>query len=453
MKTLIVGNGGRESSIAMKLAEDSCVYAVLKHENPTILRYVKKTGGRYLIGDTNNAELISNFAKEQNIDLAFVSADDPLEAGVVNSLLDAGIRSVGPTSEGAEIEWNKQFANELMKEILPEFTARFWVARDLHSLNDVFNQIKKENVEIVVKPQGLTGGKGVKVMGEHLKNLEEAKKYAAEVLANRIGKSESVIMAEKLKGIEFTMMALTDGKTAVPLPATYDYPYRFDGEKGPGTGGMGSLSDKVLHLPFMTQKDYEKSTYILERALKALREQGREFSGVLYAGLFLTKQGLKFIEFNARFGDPECMNTMSVLDSSLADALEKICDKRIKPSDVKFKNKASVVKYLVAPEYCLSPGKPHQFEMDVQAIKSEGFQVFFSSAVEANQANHFKTVGTSRNVAIAAVADSIPEAASKIDDCIERRVRGALQYRKDIGSLNELQRLKDRAAALRKQGD
>jgi len=449
MKTLIVGNGGRESSIAMKLAEDSSVFAVIKHENTTILDYVRKSGGKYLVGDTNDPEVITNFATKEGIDLAFVSADDPLAAGVVDSLLEAEIRAVGPTKEGSEIEWNKEYANNLIQNILPEFSPKFWVANDLDSIKEIIEEAKKENIEIVVKPQGLTGGKGVKVMGEHLKSYNEAKEYAEKVLEDKIGSSESVIIVEKLEGIEFTIMAITDGSSVVYPPATYDYPFRFDGDKGPGTGGMGSFSDKILPLPFMTEQQYEKSEYIIEKVIQELKKQGRHFNGVLNTGLFLTKNGLKFMEFNARFGDPECMNTMTSLDCSFLDMLEQIYEKRLKPGNAKFKEKASVVKYLVAPEYSISSGKQQTFEMDVEKIESEGFYVFFSSGVATDRANHFSTVGTSRNVAIAKIADSIPEAAEKIDDCIERNVKGPLQYRKDIGNAEEILRLKEKGHGLR----
>lgn len=441
-KVLIVGNGGRESSMAMKLAEDSVVCGVLKHKNPTILNYIEKTGGNYILGDTNDGEFILKFALSENIDIAFINSDEPLEAGVVDVLLNGGIKTVGPTRSGAEIEWNKRFAFELMKNILPEYTPSFWIANDLESLDKIFHDIEERKIEVVIKPQGLTAGKGVKVMGEHLESLSDAKKYSAEILSRKIGNSTSVIITEKLYGIEFTIMAFTDGKTVIQTPASYDYPYRFEGDKGPGTGGMGSFTDKKKPLPFMTNEDYENSIYIIEKVIKELNIQKRHFNGVLNAGFFLTKAGLKFMEFNARFGDPECMNIMTIMESSLTDLLQKIYDKKLITSDVIFKEKASVVKYLVAPEYAICSGKSHQFRMYINEIeKDENLKVFCSSVVKLNELNYYETIGISRAIAIAAIAGSIEEASEKIEKCITLYVESPLEHRSDIGSSDGLKKM------------
>jgi len=453
MKTLVVGNGGRESSIAMKLAEESSVYAVMKHENPSIKGFVKKTGGTFVIGNPSDPHFVSRFAVENRIDLAFVSADDPLEAGIIDALLDEGIRAVGPTRAGAEIEWNKEYSMRLMGNIFPEFTPKFWVAKNFDEIREIFNEVASEGIQVVVKPQGLTAGKGVKVMGEHLDGYPAAERYAMEVLANHVGKSRCVIIVEKVEGIEFTVMAITDGKTVIPPPATYDHPFRFDGDKGPGTGGMGSFCDKRLPLPFMSQSDYDTSIRIIQGTVDALRKEGRHFNGVLNTGLFLTRDGLKFMEFNARFGDPECMNILSVLDSSLLCALEKIDSQRLSPKDIRFKRKASVVKYLVSPEYALSSGSTHMFELDVAAMATEGVDVFFSSSIAQPNKNQYSTVGVSRNVGLAFTADSITDASSHINHCITDHVKGPLHFRKDIGSEEELDFLKNKAQSMGRLSD
>lgn len=442
IKTLIVGNGGRESSIASKLAEDTNLYAVMNIENPTIKHSVLKSGGKYLIGDINNRQLIAEFAKANNIDLAFVSSDNPLEAGVIDCLLEAGINAVGPTRRGAEIEWNKIYSMELVSRVLPQYTPRYWILKSLDDIDDVFKEIGQSKLDVVVKPQGLTGGKGVKVMGPHLKDLGEAKEYARQILERKIGKSTSVLMVEKLDGIEYTIMAITDGKSIIFPPASYDHPYRYAGDTGPGTGGMGAFTDKVLPLPFMSEKHYQESAYIIQKTIEALREDKRHFNGVLNGGFFLTKEGIKFMEFNARFGDPECMNIMSILDTPLSSLLEDIYHQRLDPSKVKFKEKASVVKYLVAPEYALnSDGKPHIFAMNVDAITKQGASVYFASAVEKDGKDMFVTTGASRNVALAAVAESISEASALVDKCIDNYVKGPLEFRRDIGSQSQIELL------------
>lgn len=430
-KTLVVGQGGRESAIAMLLAKDSSVHAVMAHENPTIAHYVKKTGGRHHIGGPTDGPSIARFAVEQNIDLAFVSSDEPLAAGVVDELLAAGIRTVGPTRQGARIEWDKEYALSLMRRLFPELTPAFWIARDAQSLRDSIHDIRQKGLEIVVKPQGLTGGKGVKVMGAHLPTLDDAELYALSLLKDR--PHESVILVEKIKGVEFTLMVLTDGTAVLKPPATYDYPYRFEGDTGPGTGGMGSYSAGSMPLPFMNQRQYDQCIDVAKGILDALRSEGAHFNGVLNTGFFVTPHGMKFLEFNARFGDPECMNIMTVLNGSLVSLMEDIEQQRLTEKSVGFVEKASVVKYLVSPEYALGTGQEHVFEMDVAAIKREGIHVFFSSATRRGEKS-FVTTGNSRCVALATSGPTTQKASERIEASIARNVRGPLQWRKDIGT-------------------
>ncbi len=438
IKTLIVGNGGRESSIAWKLSSESQLYAVMGIENPSILRYVRESGGQYSIGDTNNKEFVVEFAIAHAIDLAFITSDASLEAGIVDALRESGITTVGPTRAGAEIEWNKAFAMNLIQEILPEYTPRYWIANDKNSLDAIFDSVTKENTPIVVKPQGLTGGKGVKVMGEHLRDFFEAKKYSWDVIAD--GAHESVIITEKLLGPEFTLQVLTDGEHFIKPPATYDHPYRYEFDKGPGTGGMGAFTDAKLPLPFMSMNDYTACMKIAQRILPELKKRNLHYSGVLNIGCFLTPQGIRIMEFNARFGDPECMNIMMVLESSLLEILKKIAAGSLNEDDVVFSPAASVIKYLVSPEYAIAEGKVHEFSLDVEAIEKMGVKVFFSSAIHID-GKKYQTVGNSRAVALAAVSSTIPAAAKKVDDAIRDYTDGVLEYRADIGREDEIKML------------
>lgn len=432
-KTLIVGGGGRESSIAMRLAEDSAVFAVMPHANPTIEHFVAKTGGKYLIESPTNAAAITRFAAENRIDLAFVSSDEPLAAGVVDALLAVGINTVGPTRDGAQIEWDKEYGMRLMRERYPEITPGYWVVKDGVSLDVALCEIRERGIEIVVKPQGLTGGKGVKVMGAHLADLAAAAEYAMELLRER--PAESVVLVEKIEGVEFTLMVLTDGVSVLRPPATYDYPYRFDGDTGPGTGGMGAFSSNAEVLPFLSQQDYDKCIEVATGILKALREDGRHYSGVLNAGFFVTKDGLKFLEFNARFGDPECMNIMTVLDGSLLKLLKDIQQQKMTGKSIGFTGKASVVKYLVAPEYALNEGRKHEFTLDVAGLKRMGVQAFFSASVRRDAGGDvFVAVGNSRCVALAATGETTQSACDLIESGIARYVSGPLEWRRDVGA-------------------
>ncbi|MHB1952528.1 MAG: phosphoribosylamine--glycine ligase [Sulfobacillus sp.] len=446
-KVLLVGSGGRESALASKLAEDARVYAAMSHRNPTLAAYTEMTGGRYLIGNPSNGNLVARWATEHGIDLAFVSADEPLAAGVVDHLTQAGIVSVGPTKEGARIEWDKEFAMDLMQRLFPEMTPRHWVVRDDSLLDNAIREIAHEKIDIVVKPQGLTGGKGVKVMGAHLADLDAAEVYAQELLVSR--PDESVLLVEKVSGIEFTIMFLTDGVHVVPVPATYDYPYRFDGDTGPGTGGMGAFTGNALYLPFMSPRDYDTCLEVAKTVLAELRGQGKKFSGVLNAGFFLTAEGLKFLEFNARFGDPECLNIMTVLDGGMLPILEAMANTTLMGANVRFTGKASVVKYLVSPEYAVGHPQRHEFTLGIRALREAGIHVFFSAA-EHLYGNRYATIGNSRCVALATSADSTDEAAQLIESAIARFISGPLHWRKDIGTQGYLENLDGRARCRRR---
>ena len=188
---------------------------------------------------------------------------------------------------------------------------------------------------VAVKPSGLTGGKGVKVMGPHLADHAAAREYALELL-ERCGEGECVLIEEKIEGAEFTIQAISDGRTVVFPNSTYDYPYRFDGDQGPGTGGMGSLSLAEPTLPFMTPPTTSRPARSSSGSSSAWRELGRHFTGVMNSGFFATSEGVSVIEFNARFGDPECMNIMSLFDGNwtetMAQDLRREADPRRRPA-------------------------------------------------------------------------------------------------------------------------
>lgn len=439
MKVLIVGNGGRESAFAWKLSEDNNkIFAVIQHKNPSIIEYVNCSGGEFIIGNILDGKLIADYATEKNIELAFINSDSPLEAGVVDALLKAGVKTVGPDRLSSEIEWNKSFAMKLFQEVIPDYTPRYWIAESQDMIETIFSQVIKDNISIVVKPQGLTGGKGVKVMGEHLANFEEAKQYAIEVLSNKIGNSETVIIGEKLEGKEFTMQVITDGNIIIPPPITYDHPYRYDFDKGPGTGGMGSFTDIQYELPFMKKNDYDTCINIIQKIINGIEKTGRQFNGVLNPGFFLTKKGIRIMEVNARCGDPESMNIMLLIDVSLSTLLSKIFTKTLTQKDVRFKREASVVKYLVTPEYANGKGKQYKFFLDKEKIINSGVQVFFSAAEETEKKHIYQTVGNSRVVALATTDKNISAATQKIENAIANFVRGQLEHRRDIGTSEEL---------------
>lgn len=420
------------------MAEHSQLHAFVGHENPSIVRHAAASGGSHQLGDVCDPQAVAAFARAREIDIAMVSADEPLAAGVVDALLAQGTRAIGPTAAGAEIEWNKAFARSVLDDVAPDAGSTLRVVRGAHEVGEAIASFG--STPVAVKPSGLTGGKGVKVMGPHLADHEQAREYALELLA-RCRPGESVLIEEKVVGAEFTIQAISDGRTVVFPPATYDYPYRYDGDEGPGTGGMGSLSMAGSTLPFMTRAHYDEACSIVERVIERLAQLGRRFTGVMNSGFFATADGVKVIEFNARFGDPECMNIMSLFSGSWPEVMERISATSLTPGDVPLRNEASVVLYLVSPDYALRPGPAYRFSLDRERIEADGCRVFFSSAVETAH-NAYRTVGTSRAVALASTAPTLEQARVRV---AERAASvGVLEWRRDVGDeryLNDLTRL------------
>ncbi len=238
---------------------------------------------------------------------------------------------MGPTRAGAEIEWNKAFSRSVVDTVSPDANPRYRVIRSSADIDGIFREF--EDLHVAVKPAGLTGGKGVKVMGEHLKSMDDARDYARFLIESRIA-GDSVVLEERIEGIEFTIQAISDGKTVIfPVP-TYDYPYRFDGDKGPGTGGMGCFPPGSA--AFCPLEEVAKAQDIIRLVIDYLRVTGRHFSGVLNSGFFVSPAGLKVIEFDARFGDPECMNIMSVFQGDWPAVMDLLAGQSLKAGDVSF---------------------------------------------------------------------------------------------------------------------
>lgn len=441
---LIVGSGGREAAFALGLFRDVQLYAVIGHENPLIVDCVAKSGGSYVVGDVNDPQTVLNFAQEHLIDLAFVNADQSLANGVVDALLAGGFKAVGGIKDAARIEWDKIYSIRLMDKVCPEFTPFYRIVSDSAGLSSALSEFESRGLDVVVKPQGLTGGKGVKVMPEHLASYSDCSDYASSLLENGLG--EDVLLVERLDGIEFTIMGITDGLHLAVSPASYDYPYRLEGDRGPGTGGMGCFTDCKNKLPFMTDHDLDACRTIMQRVIDDMRSRGLRFSGVLNGGFFKTRDGIKFMEFNSRFGDPEGLNILSVLETPFSELLMRMWDKTIS-DDIVFAKKASVIIYLVAAEYPDASPNRVDFEIDEEAVKDLGVTIYFASCVRTGSCR-YETLKKSRVVAMGAISDTIEDASLLVREAIRRHVRGALEYRRDIGSIESLKELERRVSSL-----
>ena len=282
---LLAGQGGRESSIAKRIhidAPDATIHAVMEHANPTIADIVQGTGGQFLQGDPADPQLVGNFGKELAVDLGIIASDVPLSKGVVNSLEVHGIPTFGPNQEAARIEWDKAFMRELINDVDPSLNLHYALARTPQEVQAMLAHFKDNSIEVVVKPLGLTGGKGVKVMGPHFDTYEDAAKIALSLLDDG---DDAVLFEEKVDAasVEFTIQAFTDGKLVVTPPVSYDYPYRYDGDTGPGTGGMGSFTQQGP-ASYLTQQETAAAEASVEKIVQGMANKGLAFKGVLNVG-------------------------------------------------------------------------------------------------------------------------------------------------------------------------
>ncbi len=415
MKVLLVGNGAREHAIAERVAMDSELYSVMSKKNPAIAQLSKK----HWICDIENADEIRKCIAGQDFDVAFASPDAVLAAGVSDMLEKKDILVASPLKAAARIEWDKAFMRKLMLENKISGQIKHELVK---SIEDARRFIKDFG-DVAIKPIGLTGGKGVKVTGDHFETIEQGLAYVTEVFK----KDGTVLIEEKIVGEEFSFQCFSDGIRIATMPPVQDHKRAFEGDSGPNTGGMGSYSTGEL-LPFLDKNDIEQATKILQETVHAMKKNGTPFRGVLYGQFMTTKDGLRVIEFNARFGDPEAMNVLATFEGSLADMFLSIADGRLERP--KFSKKATVVKYLVPEGYPDKPLKDQPVAVDSLAIERVGARVYYASVYEKEGAIY--TTG-SRAFGVLGMADELNEAERIAEEgCI--LVQGKVWHRRDIGT-------------------
>lgn len=420
MRVLLIGHGAREHAIAEAFRRNKSVelFSYMKSKNLGILALSKNIE----IGSYSGLEKIKKFAGENEIDFAFIGPEEPLSLGVVDALGEEGINAVGPTKLMARLETSKSFTRELLQKYNIDGNPIFKVFN-----KDNFHEIKlfmDELEGVVVKPDGLTGGKGVKVQGDHFNTKEEALAYCKEVLETH----PAVIVEEKVDGGEFSLQCLTDGKTVIGTPPVQDHKRAFENDEGPNTGGMGSYSCESHLLPFLKKEHVDKALEITKKVAKAITEETElYYKGIMYGGFILTKKGVKLVEYNARFGDPEAMNVLPLLKTDLAGICYAIITQELNRVKVEFEKKATVCKYVVPNGYPDSPIKNEKIEI----IKNNGrARMYYASVEERN--NELYMMG-SRAIAFLGIGDNLEE-AEKIAEEGANSVKGKVFHRKDIGT-------------------
>ena len=389
---------------------------------------------------------VANYAVRAGAELAVIGPEAPLVNGMANTLEAEGIPCIGPTKELAAIEGDKIFCRRLLSQHNIPGNPQFRVFTDIHSAEAFL----KSSAAVAIKPIGLTGGKGVKVSGDDLPTKQAEIAYAKQILAEKIS-GNGVLIEEKLDGEEYSLQAYVDGKDVYIMPLVQDHKRAYDNDLGPNTGGMGSYSDKDHCLPFVSPSDVEQSCNIIRETINALQHETRtDYKGIIYGQFMLAKSitedrpSPKLIEFNCRFGDPEAMNVLAILDSSLVDICERIIEGSLRPKDLAFQRKATVCKYLVPEGYPDTPRNHETISVDENAIKENGGTLFFAS-VDVDQGRILTT--SSRTVAVLGIDDTI-ESAEKIAESCTQFVKGPLRHRKDIGTAGLLAKRMDHARVL-----
>jgi phosphoribosylamine--glycine ligase len=450
MNIVLLGDKGRDDAMADRLRGHR-LHVLGQYKNPGLVEKSLLSGGQFHLIDSNkNIVLIADIVQSIKPDMFITNFDDSLAAGVVDELkkrvLDKRIPDLlipCPSKDAARIEWDKFYLRELIDEINPRYNPINFMATTTKVVSDAINFFQKKHIQVAIKPRNLAGGKGVKVMGKHFSSYKDAKGYALSILSS--GSQTGVEIQEKILGPEFTLQIFTDGQIIIRPPETYDYPYREDGNTGPGTGGMGAFSmRRHKRLPFLTQEEYDATIVLMERVLVKLREKGLDYKGVLYPTFFKTPDGLKIVEINARGGDPEFINILDLLEDGidLGNVLKSIAEGNLTQDSIKYKDQASAMIYLVSPDYCYRSGEVYNFFLNSELVKNLGVKIRFGAA-ELVKGNHFKTVGASRTVGLSALGETPWAARKKIHTAITEGFNQplTLQFRNQIADRDYIKRL------------
>ncbi|MCI6100212.1 MAG: phosphoribosylamine--glycine ligase [Selenomonas sp.] len=371
MNILVIGGGGREHTLAWKLAQSPLatkLYAI--PGNPGMAAVATCVSGISI----EDSEAVVAFAKEHAIDLAVVGPEVPLTNGIVDACEAAGILAFGPRKKAAELEGSKAFSKGLMKKYgIP--TAKYEVFTDAEAAKAY---VKQEGAPIVIKADGLAAGKGVIVA----MTLDEALAAVSDIMEDQEfgAAGNRVVIEEFMEGEEASLLCFTDGETIVPMISSQDHKRAYDGDKGPNTGGMGTYAPAPVMTPAMIEATKEK---ILKPVIAAMKQEGRTYQGCLYAGLMITKDGPKVVEFNARFGDPETQVVLPLLKSDLVDIMVACAkgDGSLKDLDIAWSDGAAVCVVLASGGYPKSYRKGYEITGLDEAEKL-GCHVFHAGTAE-----------------------------------------------------------------------
>lgn len=417
MKILVIGGGGREHTIVWKLSKSPKVSKIY---------CAPGNGGIAELAEcvpikATDIESVVNFAKEKAVDLVVVAPDDPLVAGMVDALEDAGIRAFGPRANAAAIEGSKVFSKDLMKKYnIP--TAGYEVFTDPES---AIKYIEKGSFPTVIKAEGLALGKGVIIA----KDIDEARAAIHEIMEEKVfgASGNRVVIEEFLTGPEVSVLAFCDGKTVVPMVSAQDHKRAFDNDEGLNTGGMGTFSPSRL---YDAAKAEECMKNIFLPTVKAMQAEGRPFKGVLYFGLMMTAAGVRVIEYNARFGDPETQVVLPRLKTDLVDIIEAVIDGRLDEIEIEWEDNAAVCVVLASGGYPVKYATGYEISGLDEIAKYDDLTVFHAGT--KRDGDKLVTAG-GRVLGITAVAENLDAAIRRAYEGVEMVRFKDCHFRHDIG--------------------
>jgi phosphoribosylamine---glycine ligase len=428
MRFLVVGGGAREHAIAAALQRaEADVLVVSSNANPGLER-IAKASARV---EPTDAEKVVQFARAQRAQAAVIGPEAPLAAGVADALRAAGVPTIGPEKSAARIESSKRFCRELLTK--HGVTAQPKIAIPT-SIDEVDRRVAEFGSPFVVKPSALTAGKGVWVQGADFAEPKDGATYAKSILLQ----GGSVVLEEKLEGEEFSLMAFVTDSGLYPMPAVQDFKRALEGDKGGNTGGMGSYSQRDHLLPFLSRTDRDAAVEVMQQSVAALKAEGIPYRGILYGGFMLTANGPRLLEYNARFGDPEGINVLTLYEEgNFAELLLGVAQGRVDPNLVRFRLRATVVKYIVPPGYGQHPTAGGVLEVDERGIEQAGLHVMYGSVNEVGPG--VVKLSTSRAIALVGEASAIHEAGLRVEAALPL-VKGDYYIRHDIGTKEDLAR-------------
>jgi phosphoribosylamine--glycine ligase len=414
MRILLIGSGGREHALAWKLAQSRhCEALFAAPGNPGIAAHAKLAA----VDMTDKGAIVS-LARAERIDLAVIGPEQPLVEGLADALADAGLPVFGPSAAAARLEGSKSFT----KALCAEFGIPTAKARHFTSENAAAAYIREQGAPIVVKADGLAAGKGVSVAA----TVDEA--LAANVACFASDPAGGVVIEERLRGTEASLFALSDGDTVIPFGTAQDYKRAFDGDQGPNTGGMGAISPAPALSSAITERAMDE---IVRPAIAGMKARGTPFRGVLYAGLMITREGPKLIEYNVRFGDPECQVLMPRLESDLAEILAAAANGKLAGIEPRWSRRQAVTVTMANPGYPGAYEKGGEIRGIDAALRDEDV-VVFQAGTTRDGTRLLATGGRVLNVT--ALGDSPDEARQRAYEAVARIDWPGVHYRTDIAA-------------------